>query len=200
MDYKEENRKAYDTFAEIFEDNTKEYLQNHLLEDVNLFIQNLQGKRILDVGSGPGRDSLFFKNKGLNPVCIDISSSMIKLCKEKDLEAYEMDLENIEFDDFSFDGVWAYTSLLHVPKNKISSVLKRIKSLLKNDGIFYLGMKEGNFEGFKEDERYPNTRRFSTFFTDEEIRKLLTEDFELLHTSKVEIGGKIYLNYLCRKK
>ena len=102
MDYKEENKKAYDKFAEIFEDNTKEYLQNHLLEDVTLFIQNLQGKRLLDVGSGPGRDSLFFKNKGLNPVCIDISSSMVELCKKKGLEAHEMDLENIEFDESSY--------------------------------------------------------------------------------------------------
>lgn len=38
---------------------------------------------------------------------------MIELCKEKGLETHIMDLENITFEDGSFDGVWAYTSLGH---------------------------------------------------------------------------------------
>ena len=61
-------------------------------------------------------------------------------------------------------------------------------------------MKEGNFEGFQEDQRYPDSKRFSAFYRDEAVRKLLEEDFELVHTSKVSIKSNVYLNYLCRKK
>lgn len=200
IDYKKENRETYEKYAAEFEENTRTYLQNYLLSDISLFLQNLKGNRILDVGSGPGRDAIFLKSKGLNPVCIDISSSMISLCKEKGLEVYIMDLENITLREASFDGIWAYTSLLHVPKKAMPNVLKKFHSLLKKKGILYLGMKEGAFEGFHEDQRYPNTKRFSALYKDEDLRKLLAEKFELLHHSQVAVENNVYLNYLCMKK
>ncbi len=196
--YRDENRLAYNKYAEKFETSTKDYLKNHLLGDVALFMRYLPGETILDVGSGPGRDALYLKEQNLQPVCIDISHSMVKLCREKGLEAHEMDLEEIQFADSSFDGIWAYTSLLHIPKEKLPKVFKKIKSLLRDEGILYLGMKEGCFAGFKEDERYPEVRRYSVCYSDKELRELLSEDFMLLHASKVELDGKVYLNYLCQ--
>ncbi len=57
--YKKVNQEAYDTHAVLYANNTTGYLQNHLMDDVSLFCQNLGGRRILDVGSGLGRDALF---------------------------------------------------------------------------------------------------------------------------------------------
>ncbi len=200
MNEAQETKATYDKYASEYEEKTKDYIEKYIKEDFDLFLQNLKGKKILDLGSGPGRDSIRFKQKGFRPVCIDISKAMIDLCKEKELEAYEMDIENIKFENGFFDGVWAYTSLLHLPKSKIKKVIKKIENILKTEGIFYLGMKEGNSEGFEESKRYPNHRRYFSSYTKEEIEKLLI-DFEILHFSKVEIGSKyIYINFLCRKK
>ena len=199
-DYKEETKKVYEKYAQEYEINTKAYLKNYILEDAELFIRNLNGKKILDLGSGPGRDALFFKEKGLNPVCIDISLEAVNLCKTKGLESYEMDMEALKFDNNSFDGIWAYTSLLHIPKDRIDFVLIKINQILKDGGIVYTGMKEGDFEGWLESDKYPGMKRFFSLYKDEELRNIISKYFNILHTSKVNVGNATFLNYLCRKK
>ena len=199
MDYKEANRLVYNNNAEEFEKRTKDYIRNYILDDAELFIKSLQGKRILDLGSGPGRDSQFFKERGLNPLCLDFSPEMVRLCQERGLEAQVGDLENLPFEDFIFDGVWAYTSLLHMPKSKLNPVLGKIRNILKQEGVFYLGMKEGDFEGWIESDKYPGSKRFFALYSDKELRKTLTLNFDIMHTSRVPLGDAIFLNYLCRK-
>lgn len=133
MDYKEANRLVYNNNAQEFEKRTKDYIRTYILEDAELFVRFLQGKDILDLGSGPGRDSLFFRERGLNPLCFDFSPEMVRLCQARGLEAQVGDLENLPFDDFTFDGVWAYTSLLHMPKSKLNPVLDKIRDILKQE-------------------------------------------------------------------
>ncbi len=199
MDGAQETKSTYDKYASEYEEKTKDYIEKYIKKDFDLFLQNLRGKRILDLGSGPGRDSIRFKQRGFHPVCIDISKAMIELCKNKGLEAYERDMENLDFEDASCDGVWAYTSLLHLSKLKIKNVVDEIRDILKTKGIFYLGMKAGSSEGFEESKRYPDHKRYFSLYTKEEIEKLLT-DFEILYFSKVEIDSEhIYINFLCRK-
>src|SRR3989344_6786046 len=190
-------RALYEKYAYMFEEQDKRYPFNDFIDDADIFMRFLQGKKILDLGSGPGRDSQFFKERGLNPLCLDISQEMIKLCQEKGLETQVGDLEKLPFEDSSFDGVWAYTSLLHVPKIKFSKILSKINNILIPQGIFYLGMKEGNFEGMVKSEKYGESERFFSLYRDLELRKILSDFFDIVHFSKVELGEAVFLNYLC---
>lgn len=199
MDYKEANKVVYDTNVKEFEKETKDYIRTHILKDAELFITLLPGDRILDLGSGPGRDSQYFKERGLNPLCFDFSPEMIRLCQEKGLEAQIGDLENLPFDDCTFDGVWAHTSLLHMPKAKFHPVLARINSVLRPNGMFYLGMKEGQFEGWIESDKYSGSKRFFALYSDQELRKELESLFSIVHTSRIPLGDATFLNYLCKK-
>jgi len=192
-------RALYEKYAYMFEEQDKRYPFNDFIDDADIFMRFLQGKKILDLGSGPGRDSQFFKERGLNPLCLDISQEMIKLCQEKGLETQVGDLEKLPFEDSSFDGVWAYTSLLHVPKIKFSKILSKINNILIPQGIFYLGMKEGNFEGMVKSEKYGESERFFSLYRDLELRKILSDFFDIVHFSKVELGEAVFLNYLCKK-
>ncbi len=197
-DYKKANQEAYDSIAQEFEQKTSGYLRKHLILDARSFLNLLSGKRILDLGSGPGRDSLFFQQQGFDPLCLDLSPEMVSSCREKGLNAVVGDLEQLNFiSPESFDGVWAYTSLVHVPKRKFPEVLSNIKNVLRKDGLLYLGMKEGDFEGFTESDKY-GTRRFFSFYSDENLVKILNRDFDILSKSKVDVGS-IYLNYLARR-
>jgi len=74
------------------------------------------GVRIVDLGSGPGNESILLKNFGLQPVCVDNAQGMIAECRKKGLEAYVMDFYNLSLPDESFAGSWMSFSLLHVPK------------------------------------------------------------------------------------
>ena len=141
-DYKKNISNFYNRCAKVYEERTRNYLKKYIIEDAILFMANLPGRKILDLGSGPGRDSLFFKERGLNPLCLDISSQMVELCRRKGLNAIVGDLEKLDFKDGTFDGVWAYTSLLHMPKSHFKPTLLQIKRILKEKGVLYLGMKE----------------------------------------------------------
>lgn len=198
MDYKEANKKVYNANAMEFDRRTRDYLLAHILKDAELFLAALPGLRILDLGSGPGRDSLFFRQRGLQPLCLDISPEMIALCRAKDLEAEVGDLEDMPFAESSFDGVWAYTSLLHMPKSHLPQVLGRIHQILKPNGAFYIGMKEGDHEGWLESEKYGGARRFFSLYSDEELCRYLSACFSVTHSSRVLLGDAVFLNYLCR--
>jgi SAM-dependent methyltransferase len=199
MDYKGANRDSYDKYAKEFEEFSKDYIRNHIFGDATMFMNLLPGIEVLDLGSGPGRDSVFFREHGLVPLCFDISPEMLKLCERKGLSTMHGDMENLPFGASSFDGVWAYTSLLHMPKANLPLVLRKIREILRQEGVFYLGMKEGNFEGFKESDKYPGTKRFFSYYTDEELRTHLSPLFRIVHDSRIVLGDAVFLNYLCEK-
>lgn len=199
--YKLETKRTYDKYAEEYAGRKQSYTEKYLLSGIALFAARLPGKRVLDLGSGPGRDAVYLKKQGLQPVCVDISPTQVKLCKEKGLEAHEMDFEHLTFPDESFDGVWAYTSLLHLPKTKLDAVLEKICCLLRTGGIFFIGMKEGTFEGWQQDKHYPEHKRYVAQYTEEELVGKLEKYFTILHRSKVEVDATHrYVNVLCRVK
>ena len=76
--------------------------------------------------------------KGFSPVCVDLSKAMVALCRQKGLIAYQMDMEKLVFDNDTFDGIWAYVSLVHMQKNKIGNVLKKISELLKKKELRFM--------------------------------------------------------------
>lgn len=63
-----------------------------------LALLQTEGKRkLLEIGSGTGIHGRFFQDNGLDIICTDLSQNMIASCREKGLEAYEMDILNLDF-------------------------------------------------------------------------------------------------------
>ena len=127
MDYKEKTIEAYNQNAKEFSEKFKLLMDDLKKRDeFQRFIDLLRGKTVLDLGCGSGDHSLYFKEQGLDVTAVDLSEEMILLCKEKGLKTFLMDIENLEFQEVFFDGIWAVTSLLHLPKQKVSSVIKKL--------------------------------------------------------------------------
>jgi ubiquinone/menaquinone biosynthesis C-methylase UbiE len=201
---KKETEEFYDVYSNEYENQRggdfKDFMGKNLLEEAKFFTKNLNGTKILDVGSGTGRDALFLKENGLTPVCIDISSAMVEICKKKGLETYKKDIENLDLEEESFDGVWAYTSLLHIPKDRIYNSLARIKEILKEGGLLFLGMVEGNGEKIYRSPNKPKKSRFFALYSDEEIRNALQDYFKIIKHKRFETSrGETYLVYICKK-
>ena len=145
--------------------------------------------RLLEIGCGPGRDARFFQDRGFSVTCIDLSPNMVALCRDKGLEAYEMDLFHLDFPPQSFGAVFALNSLLHVPKASTRSVLRSIHGLLQSGGLFYMGVYGGeDVEGpWLEDTYEP--KRFLSFYRDQEMIQLVSEVFDLVYFRRVESGS-----------
>jgi len=159
-------------------------------EERERFVTELkrEGKtRLLEIGSGPGRDGKFFADHGFSVVCTDLSPEMVSLCRKKGLEARVMDFMHLDFPKRGFDAVFALNCLLHVPKKNFESVLETIHALLRPSGLFYLGQYGGeDVEGpWPEDSYEP--KRFFSFHTDEQILEKVENLFDLVHFRRIEL-------------
>jgi SAM-dependent methyltransferase len=68
-------------------------------------IRLVQGK-VLDIGCGAGRHSLYLQKKGFDVLGIDISPLVIKVCQLRGLKkAIVMSIEELDFEPNSFDTV-----------------------------------------------------------------------------------------------
>jgi len=124
---------------------------------------------------------------------------MITMCREKGLKAVLGDFNKLPFEDHSFDGVWAYTALLHIQKSELSQALKEVRRVLKENGVFGMGMIEGTTEGYRESSGMAESRWFS-FYTKTEIEDILNKHhFTLLHFEHYKPRSKNYLNFIFRR-
>ncbi|TYS82808.1 class I SAM-dependent methyltransferase [Rossellomorea aquimaris] len=134
---------------------------------------------VLDLGAGPGKDSLFFQENGIHPFAVDISPEMISLCREKEVQAEVLSCDEVNKLGRKFDAVWAMNSLLHIQKKDIETVLREIHDLLNERGLFYLGLYGGdNKEGVWEDDHY-EPKRFFSFHSSTAIQQLVATYFTI---------------------
>ena len=130
----------------------------------DLFLSYLKPhSKILDFGCGAGRDTKYFLSKHLEVDALDGSPAMCKIASEY----CQIEVKNVLFEDFipqeKYDGIWACSSLLHIPFNNLDSIFLKLHKALKKNGILYVSFKLGTFEGYR------NNR----YFTDLTIEKLL---------------------------
>jgi ubiquinone/menaquinone biosynthesis C-methylase UbiE len=190
---------TYNKMAKEYDDETVDFWDRFPHAFLDKFIE-LSGDKIVDVGSGPGRDGLLIQQNGKEVVCVDASEAMVKLSSERGLRSVLSGFDNLPFADESFDGVWSYTALLHVPKKSISTPLKEISRVLKSSGIFALGLIEGNIEEYKESSGV-NMPRWFSFYQKDEIENLCKEQgFELVYFEAFKPRSKNYLNFIFRKQ
>lgn len=190
--------RTYDRMAKEYDDETTVFWDLFPRTFLDAFANLVRGDA-LDVGSGPGRDGLLLKERGIDVTCLDASATMVRLCEEKGLRSMRGDFHALPFPDESFGGVWAYTSLLHVPKAEAPRAFDEIRRVLKDGGTFGLGMIEGETEGYRESSGIHEPRWFS-FYEKKELEELLqTRGFEVIYFEQFTPGSKRYLNFIAKK-
>ncbi|HUC01990.1 MAG TPA: class I SAM-dependent methyltransferase [Candidatus Paceibacterota bacterium] len=190
--------KTYDEMAAAYDEETKDFWERFPRTIIDKFIESVKGK-ILDVGSGPGRDGLILKDRGLDVICLDASEEMVKLSSQKGLISIVGDILSLPFSDESFDGVWAYTSLLHIKKAEIKTALREVSRVVKSGGFLGLGLIEGDTEEYRESSGVGKPRLFA-FYRKEELEEILKEvGFRIVYFEQFKPNSKNYLNFICQK-
>lgn len=190
LDYYNKNAETFvsDTISVDFNETQDKFL-NHLNP----------GDSILDFGCGSGRDTKYFLESGFQVDAIDGSSELCKIASEyTGLEVKQMLFQ--ELDSIGkYDGIWACSSILHLPKNELKLVLRKMGTALKENGIVYTSFKYGEFEG----ER--NGRYFTDFtigmFTEflQDIDNLKLEEYWITGDVRPGRGEEKWLNLILQK-
>ncbi|MFA7658968.1 MAG: class I SAM-dependent methyltransferase [Candidatus Gastranaerophilaceae bacterium] len=130
----------YDKNAEMYFNETNIVSME---EEYPPFLKHLpSGGEILDAGCGSGRDSKAFSQMKYKVTAFDASEQLAKLASINT----GLKVINTTFADFKsakkFDGIWAWASLLHVPKDEFEQSLMNLINHLKGGGVLFASMKE----------------------------------------------------------
>lgn len=185
------NRKIYKTWARVYDKLfcSRYFNSQRKLELSMLNIKN--GDKVLLVGVGTGED-LRFIPRNAKITAVDITDKMLHIAKSKaeelgfiDYDILNMDGENLEFEDNSFDFVVLNLILSVIPDG--NKCLKEAYRVLKKNG------KIGIFDKFIEDHSKPNL--FRRLFN--KITKILGTDINRRFS---DILGNIKLRIIDEKK
>jgi len=112
------------------------------------------GAKILDLGCGPGIDSLFFLDQGFDVTSVDGSESMCDIAKQNGVKNIRKESFLDLHDKEKFDLVWANKAMLHVKISDLPRMFTLVHNALKSGGLFFLSFKYGNSEGLANDGRW----------------------------------------------
>ncbi|MBM6668683.1 class I SAM-dependent methyltransferase [Lacrimispora saccharolytica] len=129
--------------------------------------------KILDVGSGSGRDACYFQKHGYQVTALEPSKNLCReIRKVFSGEIVCSDIQNYQSVE-RYDGIWACASLIHLQEEEVLCFFKKIDMYLNNNGIVYASGKSGIFTGEVEDGR------FFLEFTEQLVEKILTVNKQL---------------------
>jgi SAM-dependent methyltransferase len=169
---------SYDAFVEEYADGTRE-MPALVQEAIDRFVAALpSGARVLEVGSGPGRDARALEDAGLSVRRTDIAPGFVALLRAG---GYAADTVDPLTDDLSdperdapYDGVWAAASLIHVRREDFPLAVRRLAAVTAAGGVFHLAMKEGDGARFSTHGHVDAPRHF-TFWREQPLRAALEE-------------------------
>lgn len=189
---------------EYYNRNAEQFVQGTLFvdfaENQERFLTKLSGGEcILDFGCGSGRDTKYFLDRGYLVEATDGSEELCRLASEyTGMVVKQMLFEELD-EVKKYDGIWACSSILHLGKQPLRDVLKKMAVALKDNGIIYTSFKYGDFEG----ER--NGRYFTDFTAEsfqeylKDVPELKIEEHWITGDVRPGRGEEKWLNLLLRK-
>ena len=142
-----------------YESNAEHYAAETIYADMSEQYQSVlpllkKGAKILDVGSGSGRDACYIQKHGYQVTALEPSKN---LCREI-RKVFSGEIECSDIQNYQpaerYDGIWACASLIHLQEEEILCFFEKIELLLKANGIIYISGKNGIPTGKAEDGRY----------------------------------------------
>ena len=161
-----------------YESNAEHYAAETFSADMSEQYQRFlpllkKGAKILDVGSGSGRDACYFQKHGYQVTALEPSKNLCReIRKVFSGEIICSDIQNYRPKE-RYDGIWACASLIHLQEEEIRRFFEKIDLYLNDNGVVYVSGKNGISTGEVEDGR------FFLEFTEQLVEKILTVNEQL---------------------
>lgn len=193
-----------DNTIEYYNQNADQFVQGTLSVDFaaiqERFLAKLSaGACILDFGCGSGRDTKYFLDKGYLVEAVDGSAELCRRASEyAGIQVKQMLFEELDAAE-KYDGIWACASILHLEKEALKDVLKKMTAALKTDGVIYTSFKWGDFAGERGGRHFTDftLETFEKYI--QEVPELQMEEYWITSDVRLGRGEEKWLNLILRK-
>ena len=164
--------------SNYYESNAERYAAETISADMSEQYQRFlpllkDGVRLLDVGSGSGRDACYFQKQGYQVTALEPSNNLCReIRKVFSGEIMCSDIQNYQPAE-RYDGIWACASLIHLQEEEVLCFFRKIDMYLNDNGIVYASGKSGISTGEVADGR------FFLEFTEQLVEKILMVNRQL---------------------
>lgn len=161
----------------FYNENAQDFIEGTLSVDVSHLYADFEAHlpsaaSVLDVGCGSGRDLKYFSERVYQAIGLEPSRELAAFAeKHSGQQVICRTIQDTGWRD-AFDGIWCCASLLHVPKDDLGAVFKKLAIALRDQGVMYVSFKYGE----SEEER---NGRFFTDLTEESLAAYVAACSEL---------------------
>lgn len=155
-----------------------------------------EGARIVELGSGFGRDAQYLADRGFDIVPTDASKGLLKELEARGFKPRDL---NALTDDFPFaDGIYANAVLLHFTKEESEHVFAKAHKAVSPGGAFAFTLKEGEGEEWSNEKL--DRPRFFRYWKEDELRESLANaGFEDVEITVKQTGPVSWLHAIAHK-
>ena len=200
--------KVYSNDSAFFGEEPSDFAQKSYSE-----FKRCDVKRLLELGCGQGRDSIFFASNGSDVHAIDSSKVALeninKKIKGKNIALHLSHFEvrqDLPFDSNYFDAVYSHMFYnMRFTDEELNFLFKESSRVLKNTGLLYFSVRSDKDilynKGKKIDSNVYEINGFQIrFFTKMQIKSFLSDYFEIKNIEEsYEEPVTLYLVF-CNKK
>lgn len=165
------SRRTVETYDRHAEDYVDRHADRSPIEHlVERFCERTDGRRVLDVGCGPGWETETFDDRGYDAVGLDRSAAFLDGAVDRHGGRYlRGEMRRLPVADDSVDGVWAMASLLHLPRADVDDALAEFARAARPGATLFCAVKHG--DGTRPGDRYDEDTRAFTLFREDDLRE-----------------------------
>jgi SAM-dependent methyltransferase len=155
--------------------------------------------RILELGSGFGRDAAYMQAKGYTVECTDGAPGFVKLLNAQRQPARLLNISSDDLGSDQYDLIFANAVLEHFPRSELNRILAKTHCALRPSGLLSLSVREGTGEQWSNDKL--GAPRYFCYWEADALRAYLDyAHFDLLSIKSSKGFKEIRRLYLIAKK
>lgn len=145
------DERTIDAYADDADDFARQYESTAVLHHCQLFLQHFRPHgRILEIGSGSGRDAAFLMAHGFDVVGVDATDKLIETAVRLHPELAGRLLHSpapfgmpLPFPTGSFDGAISMATIMHLSDAQLRILAQQLSTLLADDAILIVSSSSG---------------------------------------------------------
>jgi ubiquinone/menaquinone biosynthesis C-methylase UbiE len=144
-----QTQSSYDAVAEEYARRIYDELKDKPLDRdlLKRFAERTAGKgRVCDLGCGPGQVARFLHDLGVDASGLDLSPGMVDMAQRLNpgMTFQQGDMRALPFDNDSLAGLTAFYSIIHIPREDVTTVLRELRRVLQSGGLLLLAFHKGD--------------------------------------------------------